>query len=78
MDEIEKFQTCIEDTMSPEELQQKLEEQEQTISEEELNLFDGLIAEYELRAKYNDDVRDYKVYSMLVNARGILAEHKLP
>lgn len=34
-----------------------------------MQIFDGLIAEYELRAKYNDDVRDYEVYSMLIKAR---------
>lgn len=39
-----------------------------------MQLFDGLISEYELRAKYNDDQRDYEIYSMLVNARGILVE----
>lgn len=44
------------------------------MTEKEMQLFDGLIAEYELRAKYNDDTRDYEVYSMLVNARVILAE----
>lgn len=45
------------------------------MSKKEMQLFDGLISEYELRAKYNDDQRDYEIYSMLVNARGILAEH---
>lgn len=44
------------------------------MSDKEMLLFDGLIAEYELRAKYNDDQRDYEIYSMLINARGILVD----
>lgn len=44
------------------------------LNEGELQLLDMLIAEYGLRARYNTDKTDYKMYSMLVNVRKILME----
>lgn len=41
----------------------------QRLSQEEIKVFDDLIAEWELRAKYNIDVRDYKTYSLLIKIR---------
>ena len=46
------------------------------MSEKELKVLAELIEEYELRAKYNDDQRDYATYSVLVKAYGILKEKK--
>lgn len=49
---------------------------ENGMNDKDIEIFDGLIAEYELRAKYNDDPRDYETYSMLIKARGILTEER--
>ena len=42
------------------------------MTENEMKLLSDLISEYELRAKYNDDGRDYQMYSMLVKAKELL------
>lgn len=46
------------------------------MTDDERKLLSDLISEYELRAKYNDDVRDYKMYSLLVKIREKLEEMK--
>lgn len=46
------------------------------MSEKELKVLSDLISEYELRAKYNDDQRDYVTYHVLVKAYEILKERE--
>lgn len=42
------------------------------MTKDEIDLLIGLISEYELRAKYNNDIRDYKTYSMLLKVMDIV------
>lgn len=40
--------------------------------ESEYKILLSLIEEYELRAKYNDDARDYATYSMLLKVKTLV------
>lgn len=47
------------------------------MSKEELKILSELVSEYELRARYNNDIRDYQIYSVLIKLQNmVIAELK--
>lgn len=44
------------------------------MNDEEMRLLNSLIGEYEIRARYNSDPREYKTYSMLLKVKEIVSK----